>query len=80
MGVTYEQLSQFGLARKVSLLGPVGMFTKLLHAWSGTFSPREVYEKVRHFHHYYGINRCVYIFSFFPLGRENGGFWNADRI
>jgi len=57
MGVTYAELSTFGILRKNHLLGPVAMFSKLLHVWSDRFSPREIYEKVRHFHYYYGINR-----------------------
>lgn len=28
-----------------------------MHLWSDRFSPRQIYEKVRHFNHYYGINR-----------------------
>lgn len=57
MGCTYADLSTFGILRKNEMLGPVGMFTKLLHLWSADFSPREVYAKVRHFHYYYGVNR-----------------------
>jgi len=59
MGVTYAELSTFGILRKNELLGPVGMFSKLLHVWADEkkFSPRQIYEKVRHFHHYYGLNR-----------------------
>lgn len=57
MGVSYAELSVFGRLRKVERLGPWGMFSKLLHTWSDTLSPRQVAEKVRHFHYYYGINR-----------------------
>lgn len=57
MGCTYAELSAYGILRKNELLGPVGMFQKLLHTWSDRLSPREIYEKVRHFHYYYGINR-----------------------
>lgn len=28
-----------------------------MHLWNDRFSPRQIYEKVRHFNHYYGINR-----------------------
>jgi len=66
MGVTYAELSTFGRLRKSERLGPWGMFSKLLHLWSGDvgstptargLSPRQIYEKVRHFYYYYGINR-----------------------
>ena len=57
MGVTYEQLSVFGRLRKVYRLGPWGMFDTLLHTWSDDLTPRQIYEKVRHFNYYYSINR-----------------------
>lgn len=57
MGITYDELSEFGRLRKVRRLGPWGQFQALVHTWSGRFSPREVYAKVRHFNYYYGINR-----------------------
>ncbi len=57
MGITYDELSTFGRLRKVERLGPWGQFTHLLHAWSDTLSPRQIFEKVRHFNYYYGINR-----------------------
>jgi len=66
MGVTYAELSVFGRLRKLDRLGPWGMFSKLLHLWFGVpgstptargLSARQIYEKVRHFYFYYGINR-----------------------
>ncbi|KAF2455564.1 hypothetical protein BDY21DRAFT_289192 [Lineolata rhizophorae] len=57
MGMTYDELSIFGRLRKVNKLGPFGMFEHLLHAWKDRCTPREVYEKVRRFYHYYSINR-----------------------
>ena len=30
------------------------MYEKLLHVWGSELSPREIYEKVRHFTYYYG--------------------------
>lgn len=57
MGVTYEELSVFGRLRKVDRLGPWGMWKKLVHVWGDRMTPRQVYEKVRHFNFYYGINR-----------------------
>jgi NAD+ synthase (glutamine-hydrolysing) len=35
--------------RKVSKLGPWSMYEKLLHLWGNEYSPREIYEKTRHF-------------------------------
>ncbi|KAJ5048690.1 glutamine-dependent NAD(+) synthetase [Penicillium rubens] len=57
MGVTYAQLGVFGYLRKVSKLGPYSMYEKLLHMWGNEYSPREIYEKTRHFFYYYSINR-----------------------
>ncbi|CAG7980538.1 unnamed protein product [Penicillium salamii] len=57
MGVTYAQLGVFGYLRKVSKLGPYSMYEKLLHLWGNEYSPREIYEKTRHFFYYYSINR-----------------------
>ena len=57
MGMTYNELSVFGRLRKVSKLGPWGMYEKLLHLWSDHLSPREIYEKTRRFFYYYSINR-----------------------
>jgi NAD+ synthase (glutamine-hydrolysing) len=33
------------------------MYEKLLHVWGNELSPREIYEKVRHFSFYYGQSR-----------------------
>ena len=41
--------------RKIDKLGPYSMWCRLLHEWDH-MSPRQVYEKVRHFWHYFGIN------------------------
>ena len=57
MGITYEELSMFGQLRKNYRLGPVGQFYRLLSTWRGRLSPREIFNKVRHFNHYYSINR-----------------------
>jgi NAD+ synthase (glutamine-hydrolysing) len=57
MGVTYAQLGVFGYLRKVSKLGPYSMYEKLLHMWGNEYSPREIYEKTRHFFYFYSINR-----------------------
>ena len=68
MGMTYDELTIFGRLRKVQKLGPYGMFQRLVHEWSSdrpraagddapALEPRQVAEKVKHFFHYYAINR-----------------------
>ncbi|KAL1970772.1 hypothetical protein VTN77DRAFT_2606 [Rasamsonia byssochlamydoides] len=57
MGMTYTELGVFGRLRKVAKLGPWAMYEKLLHVWGNEYSPREIYEKTRHFFHHYAINR-----------------------
>jgi NAD+ synthase (glutamine-hydrolysing) len=57
MGMTYAELSIFGRLRKESKLGPFGMFQRLLHEWKNEYTPREVADKVKRFHHFYAINR-----------------------
>jgi NAD+ synthase (glutamine-hydrolysing) len=57
MGMTYAELSIFGKLRKEKKLGPFGMFQRLLHDWKDQYSPREVADKVKRFHHFYAINR-----------------------
>lgn len=39
MGMTYDELSVFGRLRKVSKLGPWGMYEKLLHLWGAAPPP-----------------------------------------
>ncbi|KAK1144354.1 glutamine-dependent NAD(+) synthetase [Aspergillus melleus] len=57
MGVTYAELSIFGRLRKIQKLGPWSMYERLLHLWGNEYSPREIYEKTRHFFYNYAINR-----------------------
>ena len=57
MGLTYKELSIFGRLRKVSKLGPFGTWEKLLYEWQDIMTPHEIYEKVKTFFHFYGINR-----------------------
>ena len=59
MGMTYEELSTFGILRKELKLGPYYMFQKLVHDWRQErgLSPREVADKVKKFYHFYAINR-----------------------
>ncbi len=56
MGMTYAELSRFGLLRKVHRCGPVSMFEKLVQEWDH-LPPTEVAEKVKKFFIYYSINR-----------------------
>lgn len=46
-----------GYLRKVARLGPWSMYERLLHLWGNEYSPREIYEKTRHFFYNYSINR-----------------------
>ncbi|KAI9366158.1 hypothetical protein DFJ73DRAFT_807297 [Zopfochytrium polystomum] len=57
MGMTYEELSVYGTLRKVSKLGPFGMWNSLLSSWGGFLKPSEIAKKVKHFFLYYSINR-----------------------
>ena len=56
MGMTYDELSKFGILRKVHRCGPVRMFEKLVYEW-GHLSPTIVAEKVKRFFFYYSVNR-----------------------
>jgi NAD+ synthase (glutamine-hydrolysing) len=52
MGMTYEELSVFGLLRKVDLLGPWSAYLRLLGQWkhrAGYNGPRDIAEKVMKF-------------------------------
>lgn len=59
MGLTYDELSTFGILRKELKLGPYYMFQKLVHDWRKQrgLGPREVADKVKRFYHFYAINR-----------------------
>lgn len=60
MGMTYEELSQFGRLRKVEKCGPHSMFVKLYHEWSQppyNYTPEVIAEKVKRFWFFYAINR-----------------------
>jgi NAD+ synthase (glutamine-hydrolysing) len=56
MGMTYDQLSEFGRLRKIERCGPLSMFEKLVVKWDH-LPPREVAEQVKRFFRYYAINR-----------------------
>lgn len=56
MGMTFDELSYYGILRKMFGCGPVGMFNRLIHEW--TDQPvKTVAEKVKKFFIYYSINR-----------------------
>ncbi|KAF9977179.1 glutamine-dependent NAD(+) synthetase [Actinomortierella ambigua] len=57
MGMTYDELTEFGRLRKVYKCGPYSMFTKLLHLWGESRTPDEIAVKVKRFFFYYSINR-----------------------
>ncbi|KAG8525347.1 uncharacterized protein KY384_008991 [Bacidia gigantensis] len=57
MGLTYKELSVLGRLRKIHKLGPFGAWEKLVYEWQDIMTPQEIYEKVKTFFHYYGINR-----------------------
>jgi len=56
MGMTYDELDEFGKLRKIQKSGPVSMFERLLFKWPH-LSARTVADKVKHFFHFYSINR-----------------------
>ncbi|KAE9376669.1 glutamine-dependent NAD(+) synthetase with GAT domain-containing protein [Stipitochalara longipes BDJ] len=60
MGMTYEELSVFGLLRKVDHLGPWSTYLRLLGTWKhrpGYPGPRQIADKVKKFFRFYAINR-----------------------
>ncbi|XP_054266453.1 glutamine-dependent NAD(+) synthetase isoform X2 [Macrosteles quadrilineatus] len=57
MGMTYDELSDFGRLRKFNRCGPYSMFCKLVSTWCDRCTPSEVAEKVKHFFRCYAINR-----------------------
>ncbi|KAK3814725.1 MAG: glutamine-dependent NAD(+) synthetase with GAT domain-containing protein [Linnemannia elongata] len=57
MGMTYDELTEFGRLRKVYKCGPYSMFTKLVHLWSDKLAVSEIAVKVKRFFFYYSINR-----------------------
>ncbi|KAJ1827336.1 glutamine-dependent NAD(+) synthetase [Coemansia sp. RSA 2599] len=58
MGMSYDELSEFGRLRKIEKCGPYSMFVKLLHVWSHRrLGSAEIAEKVKRFFFFYSINR-----------------------
>lgn len=59
MGFTYNELSEFGILRKVHKLGPWSAYLRLLGDWKERpgFGPREIADKVMRFFRFYSLNR-----------------------
>ncbi|KAK5462762.1 glutamine-dependent NAD(+) synthetase [Exophiala xenobiotica] len=59
MGLTYDELSTFGVLRKVEKLGPWSCYLRLLVEWQDRpgFGPQQVATKVMRFFRYYALNR-----------------------
>ncbi|KAI0553618.1 NAD+ synthase [Xylaria curta] len=57
MGLTYAELSTFGLLRRVARLGPWSCYLQLLGSWKGKLKPQQIAEKTMVFFRNYAINR-----------------------
>lgn len=59
MGVSYDELSKFGIARKIEKLGPWSCYLRLLDEWRDRpgYGPREIADKVKKLYRLYAINR-----------------------
>jgi NAD+ synthase (glutamine-hydrolysing) len=58
MGLTYDELSTFGVLRKVEKLGPWSCYLKLLVEWQDLgYGPLQVATKVQRFFRFYAMNR-----------------------
>jgi len=59
MGMTYNELTEYGRLRKPGCCGPYSMFMRLVHSRSREryLGPQEVANKVKLFFRYYSINR-----------------------
>ena len=59
MGLTYDELSVFGVLRKVEKLGPWSTYLRLLGQWKDRpgLGPRDIAEKVFRFFRFYALNR-----------------------
>eukprot|EP00730_Choanoeca_flexa_P005394 TRINITY_DN11934_c0_g1_i4.p1 TRINITY_DN11934_c0_g1~~TRINITY_DN11934_c0_g1_i4.p1 ORF type:complete len:700 (+),score=154.28 TRINITY_DN11934_c0_g1_i4:766-2865(+) len=57
MGMSYDELGQYGRLRKVEKCGPVSMFYKLIGLWGSSLSYQEIADKVKYFFRMYAINR-----------------------
>ncbi|KAI0109155.1 NAD+ synthase [Nemania sp. FL0031] len=58
MGLTYAELSVFGICRKVERLGPWSCYLRLLGLWKDrNMTPKQIAEKVMRFFRNYALNR-----------------------
>ncbi|OCT48717.1 putative glutamine-dependent NAD(+) synthetase [Cladophialophora carrionii] len=58
MGLTYDELSTFGVLRKVEKLGPWSCYLRLLVEWQDLgYGPLQVATKVQRFFRFYAMNR-----------------------
>ncbi|KAJ9617089.1 glutamine-dependent NAD(+) synthetase [Cladophialophora chaetospira] len=59
MGMSYDELSTFGILRKVEKLGPWSCYLRLLVDWQDRpgYGPQQVATKVQRFFRFYAINR-----------------------
>jgi NAD+ synthase (glutamine-hydrolysing) len=63
MGMTYDELTQFGRLRKVERCGPFAMFSKLVHEWGETLKPSEVRKDIQVWQPMVVIaNMCILLF------------------
>ena len=56
-GLTYSELSMFGMLRKVDKLGPWSTYERLLLLWQGQRTPEQISEKVMHFFRTHTLSR-----------------------
>ena len=57
MGMSYEELGEFGRLRKTGRCGPLSMFHALLSRWGDDLGAVQVAEKVKFFFRMYAVNR-----------------------
>ena len=62
MGMSYNELSQYGRLRKPGCCGPYSMFMNLVHTWGKErdLTPQEVANKVKLFFRYLAIDIQIY--------------------
>lgn len=57
IGLTYEELSQFGRLRRPGCCGPYATFLQLCHIWRPQYSYSQIADKVELFYKKYALNR-----------------------
>lgn len=66
IGLTYNELSEFGKLRKPENLGPVGIFKNLLNFWNEKYNNEQIAQKVEIFFRRYTSIIVGYILKAFP--------------